>query len=158
MKIKIILSVLMWSIYYSIANGQAVLNTTGATVQGSNFFVDYSVGEVSTATVGTPGAMNFSTAGVIQPDTIGVNGVHEYFDSQYYLKVFPNPVSQQLTIETDFSGFHHFQFTNQLGQKAFNGVFDYSPVDLSWMPTGSYFLTLTSDDQNISKTIKIIKQ
>lgn len=141
-----------------LSQAQQVLNSTGASISGNNLLIEYSVGEVATATTGTPGAGNYYTAGVIQPTYWIVNGVDEAFDELYSLKAFPNPVSNQLNIETNFREFKLFRFTNLLGQNAASGNFDYSPLELAWMPQGTYFLTLTSENEQFTKTIKIIKQ
>jgi len=140
------------------SHAQQVLNSTGASISGNNLLIEYSVGEVATAAIGTPSAGNYYTAGVIQPNYWIVNGVDVAFDELYSLKVFPNPVANQLTIETDFRGFKMFRFTDLLGQKAAHGNFNYLPLELSWMPQGTYFLTLTSENEQITKTIKVIKQ
>ncbi len=141
-----------------VCQAQQVLNSTGNSISGNNLLIEYSVGEVATATTGTPGAGNYFTAGVIQPTYWIVNDVNDLFGDGYNLKAFPNPTSNQLTIETDFEDFTNYRFTNQLGQTLVSGSFDYSPLDLFWMPQGTYNLTLTSKNEQIFKTIKIIKQ
>ena len=139
-------------------HAQQVLNSTGNSISGSNLLIEYSVGEVATATTGTPSAGNYFTAGVIQPTYWIVNDVGDLFSDTCFLTAFPNPTSNRLTIETDFQGFTNYRFTNQLGQTLVSGSFDYSPLDLFWMPQGTYNLTLTSKNEQIFKTIKIIKQ
>ncbi len=138
---------------------QQALNVTGSSISISNpnRLIEYSIGEVATTTTGTPGAGDYYTAGIIQPTYLIVN-VNEAFDERYALSVFPNPVAHQLAIETDFTGFTDYRFNNLQGQKIIAGRFDYSPLDLSWMPGGIYLLTLFSTKEQITKTIKIIKQ
>lgn len=146
--------------FYSwcLAFAQQALDATGGNFQVSNnLIIDYSVGEVATATTGSPGATSYFTAGVIQP-VAGVTGTKNTFDDQYYLQVYPNPVGQKLSIETNYKGFQQFQFTNVLGQQVSNGSFGYEPLDVSWMTAGTYLLMLSSTTEQISKTIKIIKQ
>ena len=139
---------------------QQALNTSGGIIPISdNNRIEFSMGEVVTNITGNPGLNNYFTAGVIQPwYALGVNMEESDFDDYYYIRVYPNPVSQSLKIETNFTRFQTFQFTNMLGEKLRSGSFDYSPLKLQWMVTGVYILTLTSDDRLISKTIKIVKQ
>ena len=145
-----------WTLSSLIA--QQALDVTGGTISvGSNLLIDYSVGEVATITTGTPNNSSYYTAGVIQP-VWTITSVKNRFDELYHLSVSPNPVSHTLSIETNYLDFQDFQFTNALGQITESGNFSYEPLDLSWMASGTYFLTLTSNTEQISKTIKIIKQ
>lgn len=137
---------------------QQALTCTGSSISiSNNRLIEYSLGEVATATTGMPGEGDYYTAGIIQPTYLIVN-VNEAFDKRYTLNVFPNPVAHQLAIETDFTGFTDYRFHNLQGQEIITGSFDYSPLDVSWMPTGIYLLTLFSTKEQITKTIKIIKQ
>lgn len=143
---------------YNLSNAQQALDASGGSFQVSpNLIIDYSVGEVATATTSIPDSSNSYIVGVIQP-TLGLTGTENLFDELYYIQVFPNPVEQKLNIATNYKGFHLFQFTNILGQQVSNGSFEYEPIDVSWMASGIYLLTLTSTPEQISKTIKIIKQ
>ncbi len=121
-------------------------------------FVEYSVGELATATVGSPGNEKYTTAGVIQPNYHFLVGANEVFDEQYQLKVFPNPTDGRLTIETDYTGFTGFAITDVLGRHITDGKFKYAPMDISWLPAGTFFLSLSSEDNQLLKNIKIIKQ
>ena len=145
-----------WTLSSLIA--QQALDVTGGTISvSSSLIVDYSVGEVATMTTGMPNNSNYHTAGVIQP-VWTVTSIKNRFDELYHLTVFPNPVAHMLSIETNYQGFQDFHFTNILGQVTQSGGYSYEPLDLSWMASGTYFLTLTSSTEQISKTIKIIKQ
>jgi hypothetical protein len=139
---------------------QAVVNSTGGIINsGLGLYIEYSVGEVATATVGDPSGNNTCyTAGVIQPDYKVALGTEDPFDKHYFLKVFPNPVAHQLNIETDFKAFDRFRFFDADGRLVQSGQYEYLPLDLSWMAAGAYVLTLSSEQYPISKTIKIVKQ
>lgn len=158
MRKKTILVLILACCSTLVCNAQQVLNSTGNSISGNNLLIEYSIGEVATATTGTLGAGNHLTAGVIQPNYSIVNDVSDLLSDSYNLKAFPNPTTNQLTIETDFEDFTNYRFTNQLGQTLSSGRFDYSPLDLYWMPQGTYYLMLTSKSEQIFKTIKIIKQ
>ncbi len=142
-----------------LLRAQATLDTNGGLVTlADGSFVEYSVGEVATMTIGSPSEDVFITSGVIQPNYHFLVAVNEPFDEQYHLKVFPNPTDGRLTIETDFKGFTEFDFTDVLGRHIAKDKFDYAPMDISWLPAGTFFLTLSSEDNQIFKNIKIIKQ
>jgi hypothetical protein len=65
------------------------------------------------------------------------------------LKVYPNPVSNILTIETDNVG--DFQIINLLGQKILSGKAA-QRIDVSILPLGAYFLKIGEEQ------VKFVKQ
>lgn len=73
--------------------------------------------------------------------------------------VYPNPATASITINLgDQNTFDSLQLTNQLGQqvlsKQLNAVSNYS-LDVSGLGNGLYYLTLETDQGNITK--KVIK-
>jgi hypothetical protein len=65
------------------------------------------------------------------------------------LKVYPNPVSNILTIETD--NLADFEIINLLGQQVLRGKMARS-IDVSFLPQGSYFLKMGAEQ------VKFLKQ
>ncbi|GEM_PF-1551750 len=135
-----------------------VVNTTGAstTTGSSGIIVEYSVGELVTATA-NPTSDPSITQGVLQP-FYGFVSTTEVFDEKYTFKCYPNPVTEQLTIETDFAGFQEYRILSINGEIITSGRFDYTSIHLSTLPFGTYVLTLNSKNQPLTKSINIIKQ
>ena len=130
-----------------------VLNTAGTTGTAGNTTYNYSVGEVivfSNACIYTPG--------VVQPRCLLCVSVTEVFDQKYKASFFPNPTHSQVIVETDFSGFSTYTISSANGQTLESGGFNYLPIDLSRNEPGTYFLRLSTSDNQIFKTVKIIKQ
>ena len=130
------------------------LNATGNTITGGGTTYSYSVGEVA--------AFSFSnscsfTQGVIQSNCIMVS-VIEAFDEKYKAWFFPNPTSDQIVVETDFTGFEHYQITTADGRLVETGNFNYSPIGFGKFQSGTYYLRLLSADSFTTKTTQIFKQ
>jgi hypothetical protein len=136
---------------------QKVINTAGTTAYGNNIILQYAVGEVVVEPMN--GKDNRATQGVLQPRYIvAPNAIQDAFDQKYTLRCYPNPVRDALHVDTNFDGFKSVQVVNMQGQIVLCLPFDYTPINLSTLATGTYLLTLISNQKDISKTIKIIKQ
>lgn len=74
------------------------------------------------------------------------------------LKIYPNPVSSTLTIETPFIDNYQLQVVNQLGQQVLKQSQNTSStsIDVSNFSKGLYFLNIHSETGKIA-TIKFIK-
>ena len=133
---------------------QKVINTTGKSITGNNLQVSYSVGEIAI----TPfkNGQGSVTQGLLQPFEFRV-ATNEPFDQQYTLRCFPNPTVGNLTIETDYKNFKIWQIVSMNGQVLSEQTFNYQPLDVANLPVGSHLLILRGEN-NISKTIKIVKQ
>jgi hypothetical protein len=139
----------------SITTAQKVINAAGKTDYGNNIIVQYSISEV----VVEPnfGKEFNATQGLLQPRYL-ITGVKSPFDAQFSLRCYPNPISDALNIETDFKDFTDIKVFNEQGQLVLIKSFNYAPINLSELISGSYLLTIYSKEKNIFKTIKIIKQ
>lgn len=129
------------------------LNTAGTSGTSGGTTYIYSVGEAV--------AFNNScsyTPGVVQPAVCAVVSISEDFDQEYSARFFPNPTSSHVVVETDFSDFTNLTIASLDGKTVETSRFDYKPVDLNNLPPGTYFLRLSTSDNQIFKTVKIIKQ
>jgi len=72
------------------------------------------------------------------------------------VNIFPNPVSNNLTIENPFSGSLQLKVFNQLGQIVLKQKTSSTLLDVSKLSKGIYFLNINSEDGN-TQTIKFIK-
>jgi Secretion system C-terminal sorting domain len=135
--------------------GQQLVNSTGDTFSNATLTVEYSVGEIATLTLNAN--QQTVTQGLLQPSYKGPTGSNELFKAHYALNYYPNPVTETLHIETDFRDFRTLSIYALDGKLIRKQVFDYQDITLESLPAGSYFLTL-SDEQNIYfKTLKLIK-
>ena len=137
-----------------LLSAQSVTNSAGTTLSNDDVIIEYSVGEpvISTLT----GAQGIVTQGLLQPTYQVESQVNELFDEQYSFDCYPNPVAQQLYVETDFLDFQEFQVIDTKGQVIYTAPFNYQPINLSGLSSGSYFIRFYSN-QNIIKVIKLIK-
>ena len=129
------------------------LNTAGTTGTSGGTTYTYSVGEAV--------VFNNScslTPGVIQPTCLCTVPVAEVFDQRYTARFFPNPTSSHVVVETNFSDFSELSIISMDGKLVKTGKFDYQPVDFTDLPSGAYLLRLSTADNQILKTVKIIKQ
>ena len=80
------------------------------------------------------------------------------FDNKVKTKLYPNPVSNILNVETLLIGNYQLKIVNQLGQVVLeqNNNTASSSLDVSNLFNGIYFLKITSEN-NESQTIKFIK-
>jgi hypothetical protein len=136
---------------------QSVLNAAGRTINppGTGIVLEYAVGEVAVTTLGV--AFGALTQGVLQPYLRVVN-TKETFDEKFDFKVYPNPTSDFLTVQTNYIHFTFVEVASADGRVVQIGPFDYSPIDCSMLQAGAYFVRLYSNNHIESKTFKIIKQ
>jgi ELWxxDGT repeat protein len=74
------------------------------------------------------------------------------------IKIYPNPVSTDLTIEPSFTGNYQLKVVNQLGQLVLKQIQNTSStsLDVSNLSKGLYFLNINSENGE-KQTIKFIK-
>jgi hypothetical protein len=145
----------------SQTNSPNVVNSTGGTMLLNNGdYLEFSVGETAVTSLNIGGNEVGFTQGLLQP-TLGypyIINTHEAFDDKYSFKCFPNPVSDFLSIETDYKNFTNFQIINLQGQIIQERIFNYSPIDCTLISSGGYFIRLYSKSNPESKTFKLFKQ
>lgn len=138
-------------------HAQWALTAAGSSF-GTTTTIGYSVGEIFTTPIGNPCVSEHFLVGVIQSSAECPVGVEDVFGDQYYLKCYPNPTEDRIVIETDFPDFREYRIANPVGKTVAWGIFDNPEIDLAALSPGLYLVTLTSNDQTIYKTFKIIKQ
>jgi hypothetical protein len=127
------------------------LNTSGTTGTSGSTTYTYSVGEA----VVFNNSCSY-TPGVVQPYKCVIVSVSEDFDLKHSARFFPNPTNSHVVIETDFPDFASFSIISLDGKTVQTEMFDYKPVNLGGLPPGTYFLRLSTADNQIFKTVKII--
>ena len=137
--------------------GQTTLNSAGNTMSNATLNVDYSIGETMAVPSGPKGVLT-QASGVIQPDYAVSTATNEAFDRQFTFRVFPNPTTEGVSIETDFKGFETLDIFAVNGALLRSAPFDYSIIPFRDYPNGIYFLVLRGANKTVSKSTKIIKQ
>jgi hypothetical protein len=136
------------------AFSQEVISSTGDTYSNANGIISFTIGEVIINT-GTDGT-NILTQGFHQTNWTFVG--LEDFSPNYEVSVFPNPSTNVLTIKTsEFEGVS-YNLYDALGQIVIQNKLSGAEtmVEVKDLPTGSYSLTLVSNNENL-KTFKLIK-
>lgn len=70
--------------------------------------------------------------------------------------IYPNPFSKTIMINSDLDNIHVSIF-NTMGQEVYNGGYEKSGLDLSYLRPGIYMVHATANEQTISNT-KLLKQ
>ncbi len=156
MKIITLIGLLV-SLALPCIHAQAVLNVTGNTLISSNLIVEYAVGEVAIATI-----QNSVTQGVLQPlvprEPWVVTDTNDPFDAQYGFRAYPNPATEEIKVETDYTDFSMYQILDMTGRMIETQIFDYRNIPVSQLNNGMYIIKLLSKDNSLTKSFKIIKQ
>lgn len=137
-----------------LCRGQTLISPSGATVSNASMSVSYSIGELAITTLSD--FEKAYTQGFQQPKSI-TKPVDECSPSAIEVIVlFPNPVKDVINLQGQFNCF--LQFTIQrAGQAVKSGTFDGSPINVSGLPTGIYFLHLMGKQTEYSRIIKFFK-
>ena len=98
-----------------------------------------------------------STGNISEPEAFTIEGVGIENDLSEQFRIFPNPVQDQLIIETNGISEWVIELTSLNGQIIYNSVVesDSHQIDLSSYQNGVYFITVRSED--FVTTQKIIK-
>ena len=82
-------------------------------------------------------------------------GIEDFSDNG--LSVYPNPVNEQLTINSEVFGQFHYKITSMNGKQLYNGYFKGNAlsIDLSSLQSGIYLITIRSEE--FLATRKIVK-
>lgn len=141
------------------ARGQKLVGAAGGTINGSTMTVEWAVSELAIMTI-QPSGSSPVLQGLLQPWNVFpfvIIDANEPFDTQFGFKCYPNPTSESFTVETSFADFVGYRVVGFDGKIIEEGHFDYSPISVSQWPSGVFVIQLTSNDQSISKTFKIVK-
>ena len=131
---------------------QSSVHSSGGNFSGASGSVSYSVGQTVYTT----------NTGVQQPFEITeVLTADNFSDLVKDLKVFPNPTTENLTINLTSQGTNSLDYeiidTNGKLFKAGKGMGNETNIDVSSFPAAIYFLKIKNQNQEI-KTYKIIKK
>jgi hypothetical protein len=132
-----------------------VLNATGNTTFLKTMTISWSVGEENIATLSASNMV--LTQGFLQPDVNPHYSGIESISVSDDISVFPNPAHNTLVIKESNENIELVSVTNVLGQRVLFKKFDNSPLDISMLNPGIYYVNISGYNQQINHTFKIIK-
>lgn len=133
-----------------------VFASGGTQLSGTNGQIEYTVGEVVTATL--TGNSEVLTQGFNQPEIVIV-AVEEWQPS-YTIQCYPNPTEQYVKVHTDSDEVLQVQVIDALGQVVIAKLpFEREVVlDLQAMTNGTYIVSVTRQDGAALKNFTLFKR
>ena len=136
-----------------LCHAQTLISPGGATVANASMSVSYSIGEIAITTLSD--FEDAYTQGFQQPTF--TKPVDECLPGTInVLVLFPNPVKDVINLQGQFNCFIQYSIL-RAGQAVKSGTFDGSPIDVSGLTPGIYFLQLIGKQTQFSRIIKFIK-
>lgn len=136
-----------------LCHAQTLISPGGATVANASMSVSYSIGEIAITTLSD--FEDAYTQGFQQPTF--TKPVDECMPGAInVLVLFPNPVKDVINLQGQFNCFIQYSILRG-GQAVKSGTFDGSPIDVSGLTPGVYFLHLIGKQTQFSRIIKFIK-
>lgn len=161
MKLKLIITVLLFFTTTLVLSAQVALTASGGEASGTSGSSSYSVGQLVYNTL--TGTNQYSLSqGIQQPVEISVvSGTDKAQQIQLNVKVYPNPASTYLVLQIDDSekvSYEAFLYNlngTQIKQIKVTDV--QTEIDINGLLPSVYLLKVLKNDQAI-KTFKIIKK
>ena len=153
MKRNILLTLLL--VINLAINAQEVISVQGASYSNSNGSIDFTIGEVVTATL--INTNNILTQGFHQTN-LTVLAVDD-FDINFQARVFPNPTQDLLQLDIlNFSGLNYKVYDIQGRQLSIAKIDKKNTViNTSQYAKGMYLLVILNENKQKLKTYRIIK-
>ncbi|NLL28110.1 MAG: T9SS type A sorting domain-containing protein [Bacteroidales bacterium] len=137
---------------------QTSVNASGGDASGNGGSVSYSVGQiVYTSDKGNGGTVDQGVQHAYEIFTIGINET----DMSISLTVFPNPTTENLTLQiNDYNNEKlSYQLFDMQGKELSKEqiVAQQTLIDMSSLPTATYFLNVVNQENKKVQSFKIIK-
>ncbi|HEY1038271.1 MAG TPA: T9SS type A sorting domain-containing protein [Bacteroidia bacterium] len=128
-----------------------VVNSSGTTFSSASAVLSFNVGESAVTTIG--GSGSGITQGFLQP-VVGAVGLKETKQSISFI-AFPNPVTDQLTIQTDYKKAVRAKVIDAMGRKVYDQEMVNNTISVKDLQDGIYQVLLFDSDQKMigQKTI-----
>jgi hypothetical protein len=151
---KIITTVVSAVLFSFSLSGQNLVGNVNAGAQsGTNLL--YSVGEIYVLPASTSDETNSGTMGLLSKLEVLTSGITEIGEA-HEVKVFPNPVSNSLFLEsTNSKPVTSLYIYNVSGTLIGIGTVNSNTVDLTGLQAGSYIISTNAEK---SQSFKIIKK
>lgn len=145
-------------IWAGLAQAQVSVNTSGGDATGAGGIVAYSVGQVVyTSNSGSTGTVDQGVQQAYEIFTVGVNEIALHIS----LKVFPNPTMDLLTLQlNDYKNESLiYQLYGLEGKLMWTGqiVAQQTQIDMSSLPTATYFVKIVNRENKLIQIFKIVK-
>lgn len=146
---------LLWA---GFAQAQESANASGGDATGSGGTVAYSIGQVVyTTNTGSNGSVAQGVQHAYEIFTVGIKET----ELNISLSVFPNPTTDNLTLQiSDYNNEKlSFQLFDIQGKQLSNGqiVAQQTQINMTSLPTATYFINVLSQENKTIQTFKIIK-
>jgi len=148
-------------------NGQAqllqVIASGGGTQAIGSYTVDFTIGEAVVATIGTDPTC---TEGFNQPAIVSHGPDSNLINAKWYIKVYPNPVHDQLSIHAymDLPGTLDFRLVDIMGRVILNRPMTFQQgynnglLDMGNLGRGIYLLYISDAIHGGHQTVKLLKE
>ncbi len=149
-----IIAILLLAMSYHLTQAQSddlfLIGSGGGLSQNGSLFLSYSMGEPCITY--TQSDDHWITEGFQQPGQINLTSVAKYSLQEYSYRIFPNPTTNELHIESkDAVLFHLVQITNVLGQPMITEpiLAEQSMIlQLNYLRPGLYFINIQDQSSN----------
>lgn len=133
-----------------------VVASAGRALSGANGGMEFTIGEVATATLGA--SNDVLTQGFNQPNIVIV-AIEDFLDV-YTINLYPNPSNEYINLETSSKDELQVHIYNGLGQFVKDSeVFQEKiTLDVRGMSNGPYMLQVTRPNGEPVKNFSVIKQ
>lgn len=155
----VLLSALMISPINGQNTEQMLISSAGETLVNANVNINFSVGEISVET--TTGSNVILTQGFHQT-TLSVTEVLEV-GSEDKIEVYPNPAQEYLNIKfsSDYGNLGYARIYTLIGNMVFEERIlpgeTIKHIDLREVQTGQYLLVISSENDDILNSYRIVK-
>jgi len=143
-------------LFFQIASAQKLINTTGATITDNTYIIEYSVGEISIATLTAPANAGYITQGLLQPNIKIVNPACNVVNDT--INCFPNPVENILSVVGRLDWITSYRIYAADGKLVRIANFVSNQINMYNLPGGAYFIQLYPGCDNKYRVLKVVKQ
>lgn len=136
-----------------------VIASAGSNMESGNLTLLWTLGELATATHEGNFFDLFINQGFHQEITMLVNTSAPNEGTQ--IEVFPNPVVETLFIKSDVTSLLNITIVDLMGRivssQQLSAPIEKAAIDVSQLPTATYFLRATDEEENLIQIFKIQK-
>ncbi|MDP4263892.1 MAG: T9SS type A sorting domain-containing protein [Bacteroidota bacterium] len=141
--------------FYS-TSAQKLINATGATISDNQYNIEYSVGEISIATLAANANTSFITQGLLQPNIKMINPACEIVNDT--VSCFPNPTENILSVVSRVDWITSYRIYAADGKLVRVAPFINNQINMYSLPGGAYFIKLYPGCNDKFRVLKVIKQ
>ena len=129
-------------------------NTTGSTLKNSDYYFEYSVGEVAITSLQNNSVV--ITQGLLQPNLKRTPPPCDFMSNKFIS--FENPSSNLVRLVGQYDWITSYQIFSVDGKLVKSASFYNNVIEISALPSALYFIKLFPGCNGTFKTIKILKQ